>query len=239
MAFPQLDALRAMGDPQKAAEMATYHKVPRLYLGIAVPAIDGLVRGWREELDVPGRVALAAALWDSDVHEARVAAAKLLVQARIRPDDAAWRLIAGWVPQFDGWAVADHAMKAGERRLLADPRRLDEVEAWLEHPNLWTRRAALVGTLPWTHLRNPKPDDLAQRERILSWLVRLAPDRETFIQKAIGWWLRELSKHDPQRVRDWLADHGATLKPLARREAARWLPESRSRRGEAGQGGQP
>lgn len=223
----ELDELKALGDAGKAAEMAAYHKTVRPYLGVAVPAIDALARGWRAGLDVPGRVDLARRLWDSDLHEARIAAAKLLTQARIRPDDAAWDLIAGWVPQFDGWAIADHAMKAGERRLLARPERLDEVEAWLDHPRFWVRRAALVGTLPWTHIRNPKPQDLERRERVLAWLDRLADDREWFVQKAIGWWLRELSKHDPGRVRDWLAAHGARLKPFARREAGRWLPENR------------
>ena len=237
MDFPQLDALRALADPAKAAEMAAYHKVPRDYLGISVPVIDELARGWREDLardglDLDARLGLAARLWDSDVHEARIAAAKLLTQARIRPDDAAWALIASWVPQFDSWAIADHAMKAGERRLIADPARLDQVEGWLDHPSLWVRRAALVGTLPWTRLRNPKPQDLARREQVLSWLERLAKDREWFIQKAIGWWLRDLSRHDPQRVRDWLAAHGARLKPFARREAGRWLAENRKTGGQ-------
>lgn len=223
----ELDELTSLGDPAKAVEMAAYHKAPRVYLGVGVPMIDGLVREWRASRDVAGRLTLADALWQSDVHEARIAAAKLLTQARIRPDDAVWALIAGWVPQFDGWAIADHAMNAGERRLLAEPARLDEVEGWLDHPLFWVRRAALVGTLPWTHLRNPKPEDLARRERILAWASRLADDREWFVQKAIGWWLRELSKHDAQRVRDWLAVDGARLKPFARREAARWLPENR------------
>ncbi|MGA0613727.1 DNA alkylation repair protein [Paracoccus sp. KR1-242] len=219
----QIAELRALGDETKAAEMAAYHKAPRVYLGVAVPTIDELARTWRADLDVAGRVALASALWDSDIHEARVAASKLLVQARIRPDDEVWRLIASWVPQFDAWAIADHAMKAGERRLLADPDRLDEVETWLDHPVFWVRRAALVGTLPWTRLRNPKPADLARRERVLGWLERLADDRQPFIQKAIGWWLRDLSKHDPQRVTEWLDAHGARLKPFARREAGRWI----------------
>ncbi len=77
-----LDALRALGDPVKAAEMAAYHKAPREYLGVSVPAIEALVAEWRATHDVPGLVALAAGLWDSDVHEARVAAAKLLTKAR-------------------------------------------------------------------------------------------------------------------------------------------------------------
>ena len=48
----------------------------------------GRRRRWRSG------VALAAGLWDSDIHEARVAAAKLLTQARIRPDDAVWDVLA-------------------------------------------------------------------------------------------------------------------------------------------------
>lgn len=43
-----LEALKARGDPAKAAEMAAYHKAPRPYLGVAVPRIDALVREWRE-----------------------------------------------------------------------------------------------------------------------------------------------------------------------------------------------
>lgn len=218
-----LAALEALADPAKAAEMAAYHKVPRRYLGLAVPLIEGLVADWRAALDVPGRVALADALWQTDVHEARLAAAKLLTQARLRPDEAAWQLIASWVPGFDGWALADHACKAGGRRLEADPARLETIAGWLDHDNMWTRRAALVITLPWTKQNHPKPADEAIRERVLGWCTRLTPEREWFIQKAIGWWLRDLSKHDAPRVTAWLAAHGDTLKPFARREAGKYL----------------
>ena len=45
-------------------------------------------------------------------------------------------------------------------------------------------------------------------------------DRERFVQKAVGWWLRSLSLHDPDRVRAFLDGPGRELKPFARREAA-------------------
>ena len=79
-------------------------------------------------------------------------------------------------------------------------------------------------TLPWTRQNHPKPAELAIRDRVLGWCARLATDRDWFIQKAVAWWLRDLSKHDAPRARDWLAAHGETLKPFARREAARHLP---------------
>lgn len=219
----ELDHLTALADPARAAEMAAYHKASRIYLGVANPQIDELVAEWRAARDIDGRTVLAAALWDSNIHEARVAAAKLLTQARMRPDDAVWALIASWVPQFDAWAIADSAMIAGQKRLVADPARLDQVEGWLDHPNLWTRRAALVGTLPWAKLNNPKPAELAARERILGWAARLSDEGEWFIQKAVAWWLRDLSKRDPERVRAFLDQNGARMKPFAVREAARLI----------------
>ena len=218
-----LAALESLGNPEKAADAAAYHKVRRRYLGVAVPQITDLASLWRAEMDVPQRVALADALWQTDIHEARVAAAKLLTQARIKDDGQVWSLIAAWVPDFDAWAVADHACDAGERRLLADPSRIDEVERWTRSENLWTRRAALVITLPWTKQNFPKPADLVLRDRVLGWCAAMADDRDGFIQKAIAWWLRDLSKHDPARTRVFLQTHGARLKPFARTEATRYL----------------
>lgn len=219
-------ALAALGgDPQKAAEMAAYHKVDRPYLGVANPVIDAATKEWRKDLSLEDRLALASGLWDSNVHEGRVAAAKLLTQARIRPDDTgAWDLIASWIPSFDAWAVADHACIAGQKRVVWDPSRLDQIEAWTTSDHMWTRRAALVITLPWTKQNHPKPAELEARDRVLGWAAAYVDDHEWFIQKAIGWWLRELSKHDPDRVRRFLDTYGERMKPFARKEAARKLP---------------
>jgi 3-methyladenine DNA glycosylase AlkD len=224
-----LAALQALAEPARAAGMAARHKAPRRSLGVPVPAVDALAKGWRERLDIGARVALAQGLWETDVHEARLAAARLLTQARIRPDAAVWRTIAGWVPDCDGRALADHVSAAGARRLVADPARLDEVEDWTASPHPWTRRAALAMTLPWTKQNHPSAQDLAIRDRVLGWCASLASDRNGLIQTAVAGWLRDLSRHDAARTRAWLAAHGERLTPSARKEAARNLP--------AGQGG--
>jgi len=218
--------LRAVGDPAKAAEMHKYHKVDRPYLGVTNPVIDEHVKAWRAEDDLDSRLALAKGLWKGNTHEGRIAAAKLLSQARIRPDDAgAWALIVSWVPDFDAWAIADHASIAGQKRLVADPSRLDEVAAWTTSDHMWARRAALVMTLPWTKQNNPKPADLATRDRVLGWAAGYVTDHDWFMQKAIAWWLRDLSKHDPDRVRAFLAAHAADMKPFAVKEAGRKLAD--------------
>lgn len=218
-----LSALSAKGSDAKAIEMRAYHKADRRYLGVANPEIDSCVKAWRAEMDVAQRVDLASELWKTDIHEARVAAAKLLTQARLRPDEDAWSLIASWVPDFNGWAIADHACIAGQKRLVSDPSRLDDVGKWIDSDHMWTRRAALVITLPWTKQNFPKPAETEARERVLGWAAKMVDDKEWFIQKAISWWLRDLSKHDALRVQDFLDEFGPRLKPFAQKEATRHM----------------
>ncbi len=213
--------LTALADPVQAVEMARYHKVDRPYLGVRVPQVDDLAKSWRTSVTPDERLTLAQALWNSNIHESRVAATKLMTQARIKDDQAAWDMMAGWVPDFDAWAIADHACNAAAKRLVADPARIEQVESWTRSEHMWTRRAALVITLPWTKQNFPKPLDLEIRDRILGWAASYVADKEWFIQKSIAWWLRELSRHDAPRVVAFLDQHGADMKPFARAEAGR------------------
>ena len=219
-----LAALERLADPANAELVAAYHKAPRRYLGATVPQIEALVATWRAEASLEARIALAQGLWDSDIHEARVAAAKLLTQARIKPsDEAAWALICTWVPMFDAWAISDHVCKAAEKRIMADPSRLDDVESWTASPNMWVRRAALVATLPFAKLNHPKPAEVEARDRILDWAAVYTQDRDWFIQKAVAWWVRDLSKHNAPRAAQFLAEHGHLMKSFARIEAGKYL----------------
>ncbi|QFT92660.1 DNA alkylation repair enzyme [Roseovarius sp. THAF9] len=218
-----LEQLRAHAEPGRAEGMADYHKVPRDYLGVPNPAINDLTTEWRRTLSVEERVALADALWRTNIFEARLAAAKLLTQARITPDDAVWALITAWLPDLDSWAIADHAMTAGQRRLMPDLTRMDEVETWTTSDSHWIRRAAMIVTLPLAKLNNLKPTEAAARERVLGWAAGYVQDSEWFIQKSVAWWLRDLSKHDPDRVRAFMAANGRHMKPFARKEAEKFL----------------
>jgi 3-methyladenine DNA glycosylase AlkD len=222
-----LAQMEALADPERATGSAAYHKAPRRYLGLRVPQVEELADQWRAECSLTDRIQLASDLWDTDIHEARIAAAKLLNQARIKPDDtAAWNLICSWVPTFDAWAIADHACIAAQKRITADPSRIETVETWTHDENMWTRRAALVATLGFTKQNFPKPFELAIRDRVLGWAAAYCDDKDWFIQKAVAWWLRDLSKHDPARTAAFLDAHGARMKPFARKEAAQYLPQS-------------
>ena len=216
--------LEALGDPEKASQMAAYHKVRRRYLGVSNPDIDLAVRRWRADLTEEGWVELAAELWNSQIHEAMIAAGKLLDRRRYpSSDESAWQLLCMWVESFDAWAVADHATIAGHKRLVARPERIETVATWTTNPNKWTRRAALVITLPYAKAKTPDVDQERVRRRVLGWAAQYVDDQEWFIQKAVAWWLRELSKVDPGATSEFIEVHGAAMRGFARREATKYL----------------
>ena len=218
-----LSQMKAHIEPGRAEGMRGYHKIDRDYLGIANGPLDDLAKEWRRSLSVDERVLLADGLWQTNIYEARVVAAKLLTQARIKDDGAVWRLIASWVPDFDCWAIADHAMMAGQRRVTAESSRLDEVETWTTSDHMWTKRAALVITLPFNRTRDASDEERATRERVLNWAAGYVDDKQWFIQKAVAWWLRDLSKRDPERVKEFLKTYGEQMKNFARKEASKYL----------------
>jgi 3-methyladenine DNA glycosylase AlkD len=177
--------------------------------------MDATIREILKDVPAAQRLALARRLWREPVWDLKIVAGRLLTAQSVPPTEALWRFVTARMADLDGWAVADNLASVASRCLLHHPQRLDVVEGWVQSPHLWTRRAALVFTLPWTR-------DGRDPERMLGWAARLAGDREWFIQKAIGWWLRELSKRGAARVRLFLAEHAA-LKGVARREASKYL----------------
>ena len=50
-------------------------------------------------------------------------------------------------------------------------------------------------------------------------------EEEFFIRKAIGWVLREVSKHSPDLVFEWMQPRVAMASSVTFREATKYLPE--------------
>jgi 3-methyladenine DNA glycosylase AlkD len=211
-----LQALRALGSPERAEWEKRYQKSRWEHWGVSLPNMDVAMRETLGDLSQDEALALCRRLWREPVWDLKIVAGRILARKSIARDAKVLDFVTERMADLDGWAVADNLASVASRCLIEDPGRLDAVESWIENPHLWTRRAALVFTLPWA-------EEKRDPERMLGWAARLAEDREWFIQKAIGWWLRELSKRDPKRVRRFLNEHGGKLKGVARREATKYL----------------
>jgi 3-methyladenine DNA glycosylase AlkD len=88
---------------------------------------------------------------------------------------------------------------------------------WSVDENFWLRRIAIDHQLS----RKDKTD-VVLLERIL---VNNLGQKEFFVNKAIGWSLREYSKTNPNWVREFLAKYGDSLSSLSIKEASTYLNE--------------
>jgi 3-methyladenine DNA glycosylase AlkD len=166
-----LKALRARGDAKRAEWEKAYQKSRWEHWGVALPGMDAAIKETLGDLTQAQAVNLAARLWREPVWDLKIVAGRILARKSVEPDAKVWAFVTERLIELDGWAVADNLSMAGSRCLLAEPGRLDAAEAWIDIQHLWTRRAALVFTLPWTReKRDP--------ERMLGWAARLAEDRQ-------------------------------------------------------------
>lgn len=84
----------------------------------------------------------------------------------------------------------------------------NELKQWITDENMWIRRSSIICQL--------KFKEKTDREFLTEAILNNADSDEFFINKAIGWALREYSKTNPTWVKDFLSKH--KLSPLSVRE---------------------
>ena len=84
---------------------------------------------------------------------------------------------------------------------------------WNRSQNIWLQRSSIMFQKQYR----------SQTDTVLlsKYILHCAASNEFFIQKAIGWALREFAKSNPEWVRVFVEEN--TLKPLSRREALKNL----------------
>lgn len=113
------------------------------------------------------------------------------------------------------WDTVDSLVKVLGQMALADPRVATMMVTWGTDPNLWVRRAAIEHQLGLK--------DRTNQVRLATIITANLGQDEFFINKAIGWALREYSKTDSDWVRNYLAEYQGQLAPLSVREASKYL----------------
>jgi len=84
---------------------------------------------------------------------------------------------------------------------------------WSDSGNIWLMRSCLIFQLKYKWE--------VDFELLSSLIRKFQSNKEFFIQKAIGWSLRQYSKYNPGAVREFLADN--KLSNLATREASKFI----------------
>jgi 3-methyladenine DNA glycosylase AlkD len=222
-------ALRAHCDVQQAVPMKAYMLGQFEFLGIrAGPRRDALKQALKGLPKFTGTadelLALADALWHLPEREFRYAAIDLLAKHHKWLDVSALPRILQLVKTDSWWDTVDGlAGVVGDILLRAKASQTDvqqHMDACLLHPHLWVRRVAMLHQLGWR--------EQTDQARLFRYALALAPEKDFFIRKAIGWALRDHARVQPQAVRQFLQRHSGQLSGLTRREAGKHLGQGRS-----------
>jgi len=217
------DALRQRGDAGRAGQQKRYLKSELDFLGVTVPDLRTVVKAAvRTEQDV---IALADELWDDQVFEHRLAAVEVLKAKTALLTDHDLPFIERLIRQAAGWALVDPLSgDIAGRIALTHQGAWRDIDRWATDADFWIRRSALLALLPG--IRSNRPDTT----RFEKYAVPMLAEKEFFIRKAIGWVLRELSKHDPGYVATFTGRHLKQMSGVTFREAIRRLPEADAER---------
>lgn len=155
-------------------------------------------------------------LWDRPEREHQYAAIALLKQ-RMKHSNAEWFPLIEYMLRTKSWWDSVDAIAADLLGpfLKRHPAYLKKMDRWIKDQDFWIRRAALIYQLHW------KGD--TDEKRLFDYCLSLSHEKEFFIQKAIGWALRQYARSKPDSVRQFLKQHKGSLSALSFREANKHL----------------
>ena len=211
-------------DQAKAGPMQAYMRDQFLFLGIRSPERNALLREFFADQGPPPIDELSdlvTALWDWPEREYQYAAQALIDKVNRQHHPEHIDLFEKTIITKSWWDTNDwtasHPVGDLFRRF---PETRDETIAhWRVSDDFWLRRVSMLFQLRYKAATNVDLLFDLIRENLGS--------SEFFINKAIGWTLREYSKTDADTVKRFVAD--TDLAPLSHKEALKWL----ARRGEA------
>jgi 3-methyladenine DNA glycosylase AlkD len=212
-------ALRQAGNPSRALAMQAYMKSAMPYHGVPVPVLRQVCKATFADVEFA-----TASDWQAQVlkvwrearfREERYAAVYLAGDKRARAFQtlSAMRMYEELIVTGAWWDYVDDiaARLIGPilRRHPAAMKR--KMLAWSRSGNLWKRRAAIL-----CQLRFAAETDL---KLLYACIEPSLGSREFFLQKAIGWALRQHAWTEAAEIKKYVRLNQARLSALSRREA--------------------
>jgi 3-methyladenine DNA glycosylase AlkD len=200
-----LAELKSLGSEENRAGQARFGINTKRAYGVSMASLRPIKRRLKRDHE------LAAALWETRVHEARILAALIDEPKKVTPEQ-----MDAWVAEFDSWDLCDQVTS---KLFARTPYVEKKIEKWAKDSNEFVRRAAFALLAAYTVHGKDVPD--ADFLKFLPLIEKHSKDPRNFVKKAVNWALRQIGKHS-------VALHGPAL-ALAEKLAAsddktaRWI----------------
>jgi 3-methyladenine DNA glycosylase AlkD len=199
---------------ENSVPMKKYMRDQFEFLGIKTPERTALLREFLKQYGKPPFEHLndiILALWELPEREFQYIALTLLEKEVKKLSEEHLLLAETLIVTKSWWDTVDHlATKIVGTILKSHPQLIEPyTRRWIQSDHFWLNRTAILFQLKYK-------DDTD--ESLLYHYIRMCKDsKEFFIQKAIGWALREYSKTNPESVLRFVESE--ELAPLSKREA--------------------
>lgn len=211
------EAFELLANEEKAKEMAAYMRHRFKFYGIQTPqrkaAYKQLISTEKKSKAIDWE--LLDRCWEDEHREFQYFVVDYLkaLQKFLRYDDVA--NIEHFIRTKQWWDTIDGMDRTVGGIAFTDSRINDLMLRWSTDDDFWVRRIAIDHQL----LRKEKTDT----ELLEKIITRNFGSSEFFINKAIGWSLRDYSKTNPEWVRDFINRHYSKMSALSLREASKCI----------------
>jgi 3-methyladenine DNA glycosylase AlkD len=202
-----LARLQPFGEPGRVAWARNDKKSQLAFLAIKVPVL-------REALRVPFSfshrpadevLAIWSDIWFSSPYFEVMSAALMCYSrqgAKVKPET--WPVLSTWSRRVENWAHADELAAIYYYLLAQRPGEVyPQLQTWNASDEQWLRRLSLVSLI---HYSGKKAAFLPP-ERVLPLVAACVTDRRYYVQKAVGWVLREMAYAYPAEIRAFVEVH--------------------------------
>jgi len=208
-------ALHANADNAKA--MQAYMKGHFPFFGIKATPRRALLSTFLKEngMPTPFDPEVLRSLWNAPQREFHHSAVDIMEKQIRSIKESDLSLIEELIVTNSWWDTVDGLSSwiCGPYFLKFPEHKAQITDQWAVHDNMWLRRASIIFQLSY---KEKTDSELLFRH------IRLnLGSKEFFINKAIGWALREYAKTDAEAVKQFVS--GTDLQPLSKREALRRL----------------
>lgn len=204
-------------NPEQALKMAAYMKNQFPFLGIPTPERKRLCTVYFKHEKAQKRIDWQAVerLWAMPEREFQYVAADYLHTMQSFLSEQDLPRLQKLVITKSWWDSVDSLDMTIGNICFPSQTVDDTMLAWSKADNIWLRRVAINHQL--LRKEKTKPELLKQI------LLNNLNQSEFFINKAMGWILRDYSKTNPDWVRAFIAENKAGLSKLTIREAEKYL----------------
>ena len=187
------------------------------FLGMTVPAQRQLFAKGYSFTNLPPKKQLPiwSYIWRySQCYEAMTQAVMFAERFKRDPGHAKdlWPGLKSWVSRVDNWGHADGLCGVYAATLECNhPLVFPQLKQWNRSRHAWLRRMSIVSLLYYSNSRSK----ILPFKKMIPLVERLLSDEDIYVQKGVGWTLRELGNVYPKDTQQFIRKHILTLSPAA------------------------